>query len=66
MMIGTLVRCPISKVVGVVAPAPEYIPPYAEGSVWILVTHADGEHGEFVGQVHSWGKDRLEVISESR
>tara|TARA_R110000824_G_scaffold284959_1_gene473168 strand:- start:467 stop:661 length:195 start_codon:yes stop_codon:yes gene_type:complete len=64
MMIGTMVRCPISKIVGVVAPAPEYIPPYADGSVWILVTHS--EDGKFVGQVHSWGKDHLEVISESR
>ena len=64
MMIGTLVRCPISKIVGVVAPAPEYIPPYASGSVWILVTHS--EDGKFVGQVHSWGRDNLEVISESR
>ncbi len=64
MMIGTLVRCPISKVVGVVAPAPEYIPPYASGSVWILVTHS--EDGKFVGQVHSWGRDNLEVLSESR
>ena len=34
------------------------------GSVWILVTHS--EDGKFVGQVHSWGKDHLEVISESR
>ena len=64
MMIGTLVRCPVSKVVGVVAPAPEYFPPYASGSVWILVTHS--EDGKFVGQVHSWGRDNLEVISESR
>ena len=64
MMIGTMVRCPISKIVGVVAPAPEYIPPYAAGSVWILVTHS--EDGKFVGQVHSWGKDHLEVLSESR
>ena len=64
MMIGTLVRCPISNIVGVIAPAPEHVPPYALKGVWVLVLYS--EDGKFVGSVHSWGKDHLEVLSESR
>ena len=64
MMIGTLVRCPISKVVGIIARPPEYIPPYAHRAVWMLVIHS--EDGKFVGEIHSWGRDHLEVLSETR
>ena len=64
MMIGTLVRCPISKIVGVITPEPEDVPLYALKGVWVLVLHS--EDGKYVGSVHSWGKDHLEVISESR
>ena len=65
MMIGTLVRCPISKIVGVIAPAPEHgIPFYALKGVWVLVLYS--EDGKYVGSVHTWGKDHLEVLSESR
>jgi hypothetical protein len=62
MKIGTLVRCPISKVVGVVAHAPEDNRPWP-GSVWVLVTHS--EDVQFVGTVHSWDETRLEVLNES-
>ena len=65
MKIGTLVRCPISKIVGVIAPAPERgVDFYARKGVWVLVLHS--EDGKYVGSVHTWGKDHLEVISESR
>ena len=64
MMLGTLVRCPISKIVGVIATAPEHVPPYALKAVWVLVLYS--EDSKYVGSVHSWGRDHLEVLSESR
>ena len=63
MKIGTLVKCSISKIVGVVAPMPDDAPPWA-GSIWVLVTYS--EDSKFVGSIHSWDKDHLEVLSESR
>jgi len=62
MMIGTLVRCPISKIVGVIAPAPEDVPPYALKGVWVLVTYS--KDVQFVGTVHPWDEARLEVLNE--
>jgi hypothetical protein len=62
MKIGTLVRCSISKVVGVVAPPPEDNQPWV-GSAWVLVTHSEDD--QFVGTVHSWDETHLEVLNES-
>ena len=64
MMIGTLVRCPISKIVGVTVPTPEHVSEWADISTWVLVTSS--KDGKYVGTVHEWGKDHLEVLSESR
>ena len=63
MKIGTLVRCLISKVVGVVAPPPEDNQPWV-GSAGVLVTHTEDD--QLVGTVHWWDETHLEVISESR
>ena len=64
MMIGTLVRCPISKIVGVIAPAPEDNRPWSGSVTWVLVTYS--KDAKFVGTVHPWDEARLEVLSESR